>query len=108
MGTGSLPVPTTRSSSVTEPTHNWRRRLLAIVATLAVLATACGGGSGDGPASQQSTAAIAAAAENSAQLELSSDLAVSQLLDTRDGSIISLGDVITGDRAVLLWYWAPH
>jgi hypothetical protein len=41
-------------------------------------------------------------------LALTSDVATTQLLDTADGSITQLSDVVTGDRPVLLWYWAPH
>jgi hypothetical protein len=81
------------------------RRLLVIFASLALFATACGGG---GPSSEQSSAAEAAAATNETQLTLTSDIASSQVLDTADGSIARLAEVVTGDRPVLLWYWAPH
>jgi len=76
------------------------------VVSLALFATACGGGGG--PSSEQSSAAIAAAEVNQGQLTLTDDLATSEMLDTADGSIVDLRDVVTGDRPVLLWYWAPH
>ena len=81
-------------------------KLLVTIAALALFATACGGGSG--PTSEQSQAAITTAEQNEPQLELVADLAVTELLDTSDGTITSLSEVVTGDRAVLLWYWAPH
>lgn len=83
------------------------RKLLVTVASLALFATACGGGA-SGPTSEAASAAIAAAAANEAQLELTADISSTQLLDTADGEIRRLADVITGDRPVLLWYWAPH
>ena len=82
------------------------RPLIAATIALALFATACGGGGG--PSSEQSNAAEAAAAVNQADLLLTGDVASTQLLDTADGSIKQLGDVVTGDRPVLLWYWAPH
>jgi len=90
---------------VTKSTTSLARKLLLTFASLALFATACGGG---GPSKEQSKAAEAAAETNEAQLQLTSDLATSQFLDTVDGEIVDLGDVVTGDRAVLLWYWAPH
>ena len=80
----------------------WRRRLLAAVGALALFATACGG------QSAEQAAAAEAAEANVSQVQISSDLSATELLDTRDGSVTSLDDVVTGDRAVLLWYWAPH
>ena len=47
-------------------------------------------------------------AANEAQLALSGDLSQTELLDTRTGEITTLSEVVTGDRPVLLWYWAPH
>lgn len=77
-------------------------RLLIIVASLAIFATACGGGTSVDPA------VATAAQSNEAQLELSGDISATQLLDSNSGEITSLGEVVTGDRAVLVWYWAPH
>lgn len=85
------------------------RRALSLLIALTLLAGACGGGgSAGGPTSEQSEAAIAAAAQNEPQLTLINDLAASELLNTADGSITSLAEQITGDRPVLLWFWAPH
>ena len=94
---------------MTKSNHILARRLLVILASLALFATACGGGGGGGGvSSEESSAAIAAAATNQGQLQLTSDIASTQFLDTDDGSIQQLSDVVTGDRPVLLWYWAPH
>lgn len=81
--------------------------LLAVIALLALVAAACSGGAETASASEASTAVIAAATQNQSKLVLGDELSESQLLDTRTGAITSLGDVVTGDRAVLLWYWAP-
>ncbi len=77
-------------------------RLLLIVATLALIATSCGGGTVADPA------AIAAAESNQAELVTSTDISQTQMLDVSSGEITSLSEVVTGDRAVLVWYWAPH
>lgn len=89
-----------------------------VLVIVLLLATACGGsGSGtedDGAAPgrtldpAQRAASIEAAKANEPNLVLSDDVRTTQLLDTADGSIRTLDDVVTGDRAVLLWYWAPH
>jgi len=76
--------------------------MLLLFATLALFASACGG------TSAEQTAAIAEAEANEAQLVLGGDFGSTQMLDTADGSITSLSEVVTGDRAVLAWYWAPH
>lgn len=81
-------------------------KLLVVVASLALFATACGGGGG--PSSEESSAATTAALTNQPQLQLTGDVASTQLLNTADGAIAQLSDVVTGDRPVLLWYWAPH
>lgn len=80
-------------------------RALLVLGSLALFATACAGG---GPSSEASSAAEAAAATNESELQLTSDLITTQLLDTADGSISDLSAVVTGDRPVLLWYWAPN
>jgi hypothetical protein len=93
-------------SFVTKSNRILARKLLLIVASLALFATACGGGGG--ASSEESSAAVAAAATNQGQLQLTGDIASTQFLDTADGSIQQLSDVVTGDRPVLLWYWAPN
>ena len=82
------------------------RKLLVIVAALAMFATACGGGGGQ--SSEAANAAEAAAATNEPQLSLTANITTTQFLDTTDGGIAELSEVVTGDRPVLLWYWAPH
>ena len=82
------------------------RKLLTLVGALALFATACAGGGGQ--SSEASSAAELAAQTNEPGLQLTSDITSTQLLDTVDGNISQLADVVTGDRPVLLWYWAPH
>lgn len=81
-------------------------QLLMMFAALAVFATACGGGGGSGQSSEQSSLAATTASQNTPTL--SSDLSVSELFDTRTGEITNLSEVVTGDRPILVWYWAPH
>lgn len=88
---------------MTNPGRSAKRRLLIIVTSLAIFATACGGGG-----SSADPAVSAAAQSNEAQLVLTDDIGATQLLDSNSGEITSLGEVVTGDRAVLVWYWAPH
>lgn len=92
---------------MTNSKRSLAHKMLLMVASLALFATACGGADG-GPSSEESSAAEAAAATNELSLSLTSDVATTQLLDTADGAIAQLSDVVTGDRPVLLWYWAPH
>jgi len=89
---------------VTRPNHNVTRKLVLMFASLALFATACGGG----VTSEEAAAAEAAAAENASLLEYTESVDTSQVLTVADGSITTLSEVVTGDRPVLLWYWAPH
>lgn len=92
---------------MTKSKHSVKRSLFATVTALALFATACGGG-GAAPTSEQASAAKAAAEVNIGALDLNDDLATTELLNAADGSITTLSDVVTGDRPVLVWYWAPH
>lgn len=71
---------------------------------VAMVASACATG---GLTSQQ-TSAIDAADLNARSLDLTDDLSTSQLLDGRTGQVTTIRDVVTGDRPVLMWYWAPN
>ena len=87
---------------MTKTNRSFAHKLLIVVAALAMFATACGG------QSAASSAAETAAATNEGQLALTSNIATTQFLDTADGGISELSEIVTGDRPVLLWYWAPH
>ena len=83
---------------------------LFVLFYLSVLVTfllaACGGG---GVAlSEQQDGLVANANANTASLQLTSDLETTEMLDSRTGEITDLSEVVTGDRAVLMWYWAPN
>ena len=78
------------------------RRALALVLLIAAVA-GCTSGSNETP---PSAAAIAAQA-NATTLDFTGELATTEMLDVRTGNVTALDDVVTGDRAVLLWYWAP-
>lgn len=90
-----------------KPDPSPKSLLVMLVIAVALFATACGGG-GSAPDTEEAQSAIAAAESNQGSLQLSGDLAVSELLDARTGEITNLSEVVTGDRAVLVWYWAPH
>lgn len=98
----------TTTSRVVSPAR-WRHLRLPAVWSFAVvfllLLSACGGG---GASSAESLAVIATAEQNQLQLKLTDDLVQTELLDGASGQITSLSEVVTGDRPVLLWYWAPN
>lgn len=82
-------------------------RLPAILLAAALTATACGGSSApttSGSMIDITTPTVAVLPE----LLLTSELDTTQMFDTRTEDITSLSEVVTGDRAVLLWYWAPN
>ena len=78
------------------------RRALALVLT-ALLLAACADSVDE---AALSPAAIAAEA-NIASLDFTGVMATTEMLDVRTGEVTALDEVVTGDRAVLLWYWAP-
>jgi len=78
--------------------------VVSVVATLALVATACGGGA----SSEQDLATRAIAEQNEANLTLTDDIGTTGLLVGESGEITNLAEVITGDRPVLVWYWAPN
>lgn len=82
-----------------------RQSKFAIIFLATILIAAACGGAG---LNAEQTAAVAAAEENAAELQLTSDFVTTQMLDTRTGGLASLGDIVAGDRPVLLWYWAPN
>lgn len=107
-------------------------RLSSLLVGAALTLTACGGGSsavttptGDesseasgpvapaDPASAPATevapeTAAAAAAANLANLVVADDPRDTGVLVVADGSITTLAEAATGDRPLLLWFWAPH
>lgn len=80
-------------------------KVLLLAVALAVFLAACGGGAAS---SEESLAVIAAAEQNEVQLKLTDDLVQTELLDGESGQITTLGEIVTGDRPVLLWYWSPN
>ncbi len=86
-----------------------RHKAAAVVAGLALFATACGGsGGGSGQTSDEQTAILESASQNESGLTVSADLVSTEMLDVRTGEPTTLSDVVDGDRAVVVWYWAPH
>ena len=80
------------------------RSIVATIVMVAVLVTACGGAGLD----EQQSELVAIANRNAPLLQLTSNLASTQMLDSRTGQITDLREVVTGDRPVLMWYWAPN
>jgi hypothetical protein len=76
---------------------------------LSVAATACGGGSSaDTADASAGSSAAALAAANLGDLATSDDVRLIEVLDVDTGETTTLADTVTGDRPVLLWFWAPH
>ncbi len=82
----------------------------ASFAVLALAASACGSDS-----STETTAAPAgseAEAEHQEpdlpELATNDDVRLIELLDVATGEPTTIADTVTGDRPVLLWFWAPH
>ena len=71
---------------------------------IALVASACTAGS----VTPEQAAAIETAARSASSLILTNDLSTSQLLDGRTGEVTSIREVVTDDRPILMWYWAPN
>jgi hypothetical protein len=48
------------------------------------------------------------AAANQPNLVVSDSPIDTQVLVVADGTVTSLADAVTGDRPLLIWFWAPH
>lgn len=82
-------------------------RGLAATLGLALALTACGS-EGAAPDTPEAAAAGDAAATNQDDLAQSDNVLDIEVLDVADGSKSSLREAVDGDRAVLLWFYAPH
>lgn len=93
-------------------------RLLAAPA-FAVLLAACGGTASVDSAAADGASDVAegvssdasaeeAAAANLPNLATGETVFDVEVLSVADGSVSSLRDTVTGDRPVLVWFWAPH
>ena len=109
-------------------------RLTFVLATLALVAAACGSSTTTSEVSatdQRSAAdealspattdssdldaavlarqeAAAAAEVNQPNLVISGTAIDTEVLVVADGSVTTLADAATGDRPLLIWFWAPH
>jgi parvulin-like peptidyl-prolyl isomerase len=88
---------------------------VSIAAVSVLFAAACGGSSSgstaaaDDPAAAQAAAEAATAAEVSqGSLQSADEYHAVEVLDVADGSVTTLAGAITGDRPVLVWFYAPH
>lgn len=52
--------------------------------------------------------AASVAEENIDDLVASDDVRLLEVLDVETGEATTIADTVTGDRPVLLWFWAPH
>jgi hypothetical protein len=76
---------------------------------VALAATACG----SDPATEAAdaapgTGAGAVAENNIGELATDDDVRLIEVLEVDTGEATTLSDTVTGDRPVLLWFWAPH
>jgi hypothetical protein len=92
-------------------------RIQVLAAVFALTLAACGGSaqetastSGVDDATSSSTGINAedVAEANIPGLQTSDDPLDIEVLAVADGSVSSLRAAVTGDRPVLLWFWAPH
>ena len=60
------------------------------------------------PSSLPPDEAAAAAEQNIPTLTVTDDARDIEVVSVFDGSVTTLRDSVTGDRPVLLWFWAPH
>ena len=97
-----------------------------VLTAIALIAAACGdepatvaGTIADQPAAAtaQDDAAAAAtaqddaaanAAANQPSLATADDVLDTEVLVVADGSVTTLAEAATGDRPLLVWFWAPH
>ena len=61
---------------------------------------------GDQPASDQASGESASA--NGAAVAVSDDVPDLEMVDVASGSNVRLASLVTGDKPLLLWFWAPH
>ena len=61
---------------------------------------------GDQPVSDQVSGEDASA--NGAAVAVSADVPDLELIDVASGSNVRLASLVTGDKPLLLWFWAPH
>ena len=86
------------------PVRTYRRLLPLMIALFGLFLAACGGGGAGGA----DNAAVSTAAEAQGSLTNTGDLRTIEVLDVATGNATTLADTVTGDRAVLLWFYAPH
>ncbi len=99
--------PPTRSRS-TRPLAPLALAPLALAAAFMLLAAACGGGGDD------TAAPVGAPADGEAQAVGPGDpgsdgpLPAVDVVDVESGATVSLTSYNTGQRPLLVWFWAPH
>lgn len=82
-----------------------RARATLLFAAVALLAAACGG------SGSTETGAAADGGPDPTPIEdlaTNDDVRLLEVLDVETGGATTLADTVTGDRPVLLWFWAPH
>ena len=87
-----------------------------VLTAIALIAAACGDepATGAGTITDQPAAATAQddaaanAAANQPSLATADDVLDTEVLVVADGSVTTLAEAATGDRPLLVWFWAPH
>ena len=85
--------------------HPPTRIAAVLVAALSLTATACGG---DNPSEAATGSDPTTVADDTGDLEVGDDIRLLEVLELDTGAPTTLADTVTGDRPVLLWFWAPH
>lgn len=92
----------------------FRGPLLSVLLVVTLVAAACGSES-----STETSTSPAAPADTGATTSSESDtdagsspgaaaVTTIEVLDVVSGNATTIADTVTGDRPVLLWFWAPH
>lgn len=92
-------------------------RIQVLAAAFALTLAACGGAAQETTSTSGIDDATGASPDiniedvaeaNIPGLQTSDDPLDVEVLSVVDGSVSSLREAVTGDRPVLLWFWAPH
>lgn len=89
------------------PVNSPSRLAASLFVALSLTATACGGDS-TAETTDPGAGGSTATDTDPGDLETSDDVRRIEVLDVETGAPTTLADTVTGDRPVLLWFWAPH
>jgi len=83
-------------------------RLVAVLAVLALLATACGGESTSVENADGVTVAGGTPFVASTGTSVNNGLPAVNVLDLSNGEVVNFSTAAPSDKTLVLWFWAPH